>query len=175
MENKHIGLFDQESWCIYPYSYIAWFEMFPSWSFQHVRPKFRPLFASKARHGMDVGQKMMGIYTRISWSIRVCLHVLIPSFIMDPDIRPLTTTCCHSEATLVVACPASNMDSILMNWSVQEQAKTSPVSLHQRDCFAAAFMERAHHISRSVMSKMTTTLHLTDTDFSHQFKAWSYQ
>jgi hypothetical protein len=50
--------------------------------------------------------------------------------------------------------------------------------LHQRDCFGAAFVDQvrqmqflAHEVPSSIVAKMTSALQLTDTDFSHQFKA----
>ena len=78
----------------------------------------------------------------------------------------------------VMSQPSSNMDSIVMSWSIREQAKESPLSLHQRDCFTGAFSQDvqshqwvSHQIACSIMSKMTAALQLTDTDFSHHFKA----
>ena len=74
--------------------------------------------------------------------------------------------------------PSSNMDSVLMAWQVRDQAKKYPMSLWQRDCFGAAFQadERkmqflGHQVPCTVMAKMTSALQLTDTDFSHEFKA----
>ena len=78
----------------------------------------------------------------------------------------------------VMSQPSSNMDSIVMSWSIREQARESPLSLHQRDCFTAAFSQDvqshqwvSHQIACSIMSKMTAAMQLTDTDFSHNFKA----
>ena len=77
----------------------------------------------------------------------------------------------------VMSQPSSNMDGVLMAWSIRDDAKRHPVSLHQRDCFGAAFTTEtmsmqhlAHEVPCSVMAKMTAALQLTDTDFSHQFK-----
>ena len=74
--------------------------------------------------------------------------------------------------------PASNMDGIIMSWVIKAMSKEHPVALHQRDCFSAAFSSEvmnmqylAHEASCSVMAKMTAAMQLTDTDFSHQFKA----
>ncbi|CAK9008654.1 Uncharacterized protein SCF082_LOCUS9965, partial [Durusdinium trenchii] len=62
--------------------------------------------------------------------------------------------------------------------NVRDQAKKYPMSLWQRDCFGAAFQADvrkmqflSHQVPCSVMAKMTSALQLTDTDFSHEFKA----
>ena len=65
-----------------------------------------------------------------------------------------------------------------MSWQVRDQAKKYPMSLWQRDCFGAAFQADVrkmqflgHQVPCAVMAKMTSALQLTDTDFSHEFKA----
>ena len=79
---------------------------------------------------------------------------------------------------LVMSQPAAMMDGVIMAWQIRDMAKKYPMSLWQRDCFAAAFTSEvramqfmSHQVSASVMAKMTSALQLTDTDFSHRFKS----
>lgn len=79
----------------------------------------------------------------------------------------------------VMAQPASNVDSVIMSWAVEEQSEDFPCSLFQRDCFAAAFSEPASHalflgqqLQCTVAAKMTASLQLTDTDFSKKYKSY---
>eukprot|EP00438_Fugacium_kawagutii_P015848 Skav209332 [mRNA] locus=scaffold241:476:7318:+ [translate_table: standard] len=78
----------------------------------------------------------------------------------------------------VMSQPASNMDGILMSWQIREQSAQYPLSLWQRDCFGAVFTDQVrqtqfmgHQVQATIMSKMTSALQLTDTDFSHEFKS----
>ena len=87
----------------------------------------------------------------------------------------------HPEALrnfLVMSQPAAMMDGVIMAWQIKEMGRRYPMSLWQRDCFAAAFTPEvrqmqfvSHQVGSSVMSKMTSALQLTDTDFSHRFKS----
>ena len=78
----------------------------------------------------------------------------------------------------VMSQPASNMDSVLMSWQIRDQSAQYPMSLWQRDCFGAVFTDDvrmsqflAHQVQATIVSKMTSALQLTDTDFSHEFKS----
>ena len=74
--------------------------------------------------------------------------------------------------------PSSNTDGIIMSWVIRDMSHKAGMRLHQRDCFGAAFVDQvrqmqflAHEVPSSIVAKMTSALQLTDTDFSHQFKA----
>ena len=74
--------------------------------------------------------------------------------------------------------PSSNVDAVIMAWSVREQAKSFPLTLWQRDSLAAAFspdvvrqLRLGHQVQSIIAAKMTAQLQLTDTDFSAAFKA----
>ena len=78
----------------------------------------------------------------------------------------------------VMSQPSCNMDSICMAWNIQDSAHEMPVSLYQRDAYGAAFSDSttkmrylSHQAQSTIQAKMTSAMQLTDTDFSHQFKA----
>ncbi|CAE7324759.1 unnamed protein product [Symbiodinium sp. CCMP2592] len=78
----------------------------------------------------------------------------------------------------VMSQPASNTDGVLLPWGIMESAAEYPLSLWMRDCYGPAFSEASmrsmflsHQIPSLVLPKMTSLLQLTDTDFSHAFKA----
>ena len=78
----------------------------------------------------------------------------------------------------VMSQPASNSDGICLPWVIKEQAKQFPVSVWMRDAYGPAFTSdttktlfMSHQVQASIMPKMTSALQLTDTDFSHAFKA----
>ena len=74
--------------------------------------------------------------------------------------------------------PASNQDNIIMSWVIGKQAGLYPLSLYQRDSFAAHFsddtmksMFMAHQMQAIIPPRMTSAMQLTDTDFSMSFKS----
>ena len=74
--------------------------------------------------------------------------------------------------------PSSNQDNIIMSWVIAKQGRMYPVSIYQRDCFAASFsddiykkMYAAHQLQSIIPPKMTAMMQLTDTDFSYVFKS----
>ena len=78
----------------------------------------------------------------------------------------------------VMSQPASNVDSVILTWSIQAQAEQYPCSMWMRDCFSSVFtdsaaeaMALANQLSCLVAEKCTSKLQITDTDFSKQFKA----
>ena len=78
----------------------------------------------------------------------------------------------------VMSHPSCNMDSICIPWNIQDSAHEMPVSLYQRDAYGAAFSDSttkmrylSHQAQSTIQPKMTSAMQLTDTDFSHQFKA----
>jgi hypothetical protein len=82
------------------------------------------------------------------------------------------------KSVTVMAQPASNVDSVIMSWAVEEQSEDFPCSVFQRDCFAAAFSEPVSHalflgqqLQCTIAAKMTASLQLTDTDFSKKYKS----
>lgn len=82
------------------------------------------------------------------------------------------------EVVEVYQQPAAFVDSIVMSWIVSKLAAEHPLSIHQRDMFAAAMssdVQKASFLSHSAMSfisgKMTPVLQLTDTDLSFAVKA----
>ncbi|CAJ1447610.1 unnamed protein product, partial [Effrenium voratum] len=84
----------------------------------------------------------------------------------------------HVKGQKVMSQPSSNVDAVIMAWSVREQAKSFPLTLWQRDSLAAAFspdvvrqLRLGHQVQSIIAAKMTAQLQLTDTDFSAAFKA----
>ena len=78
----------------------------------------------------------------------------------------------------VMSQPAANVDSVIFCWAQQELSKEFPESYWQRDCFAGSFSAEgekvqflSHMFSTHILGKCTARLQLTDTDFSHKFKA----
>ena len=74
--------------------------------------------------------------------------------------------------------PASNMDGVLLAWTVAQQGSEEPASLHIRDSFAALFHDSVAATQRvvnqgssAILGKMTQALQVTDTDFAQSFKA----
>ena len=73
----------------------------------------------------------------------------------------------------IMSQPASNCDSIIMSWSIEEMSEAFVCSLWQRDCFAVLFSDHvmrslflSQQLSTTIAAKMTASLQLTDTDFS---------
>ena len=78
----------------------------------------------------------------------------------------------------VMSQPASNVDSVILTWSIQAQAEQYPCSMWMRDCFSSVFtdsaaeaMALANQLSCLVAEKCTSKRQITDTDFCKQFKA----
>ncbi|CAE7553254.1 unnamed protein product [Symbiodinium sp. CCMP2592] len=78
----------------------------------------------------------------------------------------------------VMSQPASNSDGICLPWVIKDQARQFPLSVWMRDAYGPAFTSdtvktlfMGHQVQSSIMPKMTSALQLTDTDFSHAFKA----
>ncbi|CAE7781713.1 Bbs2, partial [Symbiodinium necroappetens] len=78
----------------------------------------------------------------------------------------------------VMSQPASNSDGIILPWVIKNQANQFPVSVWMRDAYGPAFaadttktLFMSHQVQSSIMPKMTSAMQLTDTDFSHAFKA----
>ena len=78
----------------------------------------------------------------------------------------------------IMSQPAGNVDSVILGWVLEAQAKEHVCSLWQRDCFSAVFsdsstqkMALAQQISCWVAAKCTSMLQITDSDFSKQFKS----
>ena len=78
----------------------------------------------------------------------------------------------------IMSQPAANVDSVILGWVLEAQAKEHVCSLWQRDCFSAVFsdsstqkMALAQQISCLVAAKCTSMLQITDSDFSKQFKS----
>ena len=78
----------------------------------------------------------------------------------------------------IMAQPAATVDSVILSWTIAEQAQQFPCSLWMRDCFSSVFSESAtqsmalaNQLSCLVAEKCTSRLQITDTDFSKQFKA----
>ena len=78
----------------------------------------------------------------------------------------------------IMSQPASNVDSVILKWVIEAQAKEYPASLWQRDCFCSVFSESsqeamflANQVSCLVAEKCTSKLQITDADFSKQFKS----
>ncbi len=77
--------------------------------------------------------------------------------------------------------PAAVVDSIIMAWVLEEQAKLYPCSLWQRDLsggggFSTASRQRMQLIGQVaawIAGKMTSVLQLTDTDFARRLKAFA--
>eukprot|EP00435_Cladocopium_sp_Y103_P031867 s500_g8.t1 len=73
--------------------------------------------------------------------------------------------------------PSSNVDSVILTWSIQEQAKLQAYSVWQRDSFSAIFLEPvqqtqaiASQFSAVLLGKTTQKLQLTDADFAKEMK-----
>ena len=65
-----------------------------------------------------------------------------------------------------------------MSWVIAKQGRMYPVSIYQRDCFAASFsddtykkMYAVHQLQSIISPKMTAMMQFTDTDFSYVFKS----
>ena len=78
----------------------------------------------------------------------------------------------------IMSQPASNVDSVILSWSVEAQASEYPCSVWQRDCFSSVFsdsavqsMALAQQISCLVAAKCTSKQQITASDFAKQFKA----
>ena len=78
----------------------------------------------------------------------------------------------------VMSQPASNSDGIILPWVIKNQANQFPLSVWMRDAYGPAFtadttktLFMSHQVQSSIMPKMTSAMQLTDTDFSHAFKA----
>ena len=74
--------------------------------------------------------------------------------------------------------PSSNVDSVILSWSVQQQSRQQPYAVWSRDSFAAAFSESvlqcqslASQFSAILLGKVTQKVQLTDTDFAATFKS----
>ncbi|CAE7826855.1 unnamed protein product, partial [Symbiodinium sp. CCMP2592] len=79
----------------------------------------------------------------------------------------------------IMSQPAANVDSVILGWVLEAQAREHACSLWQRDCFSAVFsdssvqkMALAQQIGCCVAAKCTSFLQITDSDFSKQFKAF---
>ena len=78
----------------------------------------------------------------------------------------------------VMSQPASKSDGIILPWVIKNQANQFPLSVCMRDAYGPAFtadttktLFMSHQVQSSMMPKMTSAMQLTDTDFSHAFKA----
>ena len=74
--------------------------------------------------------------------------------------------------------PSSNVDSVILSWSVRQQSLQQPYAVWSRDSFAAAFSESvlqcqslASQFSAILLGKVTQKVQLTDTDFAATFKS----
>eukprot|EP00434_Breviolum_minutum_P035266 symbB.v1.2.031211.t1/scaffold3598.1/size53462/1 len=74
--------------------------------------------------------------------------------------------------------PASNCDSIILSWIVQQQINREPASLFIRDCFSASFAEEVrsvqflgNQVPAEILGKLTQRLQVTDTDYARSFKS----
>ena len=74
--------------------------------------------------------------------------------------------------------PSSNTDGVIMSWVIRDMSSRLGMRLHQRDMFGAAFVDEVrnmqflgHEVAANIMSKMTASMQLTDTDFAHEFKS----
>ena len=73
--------------------------------------------------------------------------------------------------------PSSNVDSVVLTWSVQDEALRQAYSVWNRDSFSAIFSEPvvqtqkiASQFSAILLGKVTQKIQLTDTDFAALFK-----
>ena len=73
--------------------------------------------------------------------------------------------------------PSSNTDGVIMSWVIRDMSSRLGMRLHQRDMFGAAFVDEVrnmqflgHEEAANIMSKMTASMQLTDTDFAHEFQ-----
>lgn len=74
--------------------------------------------------------------------------------------------------------PASNCDSIILSWIVQQQINREPASLFIRDCFSASFADEVrsvqflgNQVPAEILGKLTQRLQVTDTDYARSFKS----
>ena len=111
-------------------------------------------------NGQDF-QHVAGQKTRLMWNL-VELRKKEPQLFEDLEIQQQ---------------PSSNVDSVILTWSIQEQAKVQAYSVWNRDSFTAIFSEPviqtqklASQFSSILLGKTTQKIQLTDTDFAKEMK-----
>ena len=111
-------------------------------------------------NGQDF-QHVAGQKTRLMWNF-VELRKKEPQLFQDLEIQQQ---------------PSSNVDSVILTWSIQEQAKVQAYSVWNRDSFTAIFSEPviqtqklASQFSSILLGKTTQKIQLTDTDFAKEMK-----